>query len=294
MIKIAPDEFKTLSKYILDISGISLQPGKEYLIETRLASILEKTKAASFTELHRKAVQDPKKQLEKEIIDAISTNETYFFRDNAPFDLLQHKILPDLIDNRIQKSGLGRMPVPLRIWSAACSTGQEIYSIAMILKELSIVAPQYRVKLMGTDISNQAISKASYARYNKFEVSRGMDENRRRRYFYQDGDHWKLNDELRAMVSFRQINLMKPLLGLGKFDIIFCRNVMIYFTPEARQTLYKKLYDLLEDDGYLVIGATESLTNDSKWFAPQRYLRSTFYQKQNAPLPGTQSNRRTI
>ncbi len=276
MIKITPNDFKLLSKYILDISGIALDTGKEYLVETRLSPIMEETGSKSFGELHQKAKRDLSKALEKKIIDAISTNETYFFRDTAPFELLQHKIFPDLIDKR-SKAGRGR-PVTLRLWSAANSTGQEIYSIAMIIKELYLDEKKYNIKLLGTDISDAAIAKASYGKYNKFEVARGLSKPRLQKYFDPAGDEWKIKDSMRAMAVFRKMNLMKPFTGMGKFDIVLCRNVAIYFTPEERKRLYEKIAGVLEPDGYLIIGSTESLSNETTLFEPHRYLRSVFYQ----------------
>ncbi len=277
MIKISPKEFTAFSKYIHDISGISLDTGKEYLIETRLGPLMNETESKSYTELNQKAIIEPSKSIEKKIIDAISTNETYFFRDTEPFNLLQHKILPDLIDYKGKKV-LPGSKVGIRLWSAANSTGQEIYSIAMIIKDLFMGSSKYDINLLGTDISDAAIAKASYGEYNKFEIARGLTEARLHKYFNPKGDSWKVKDELRAMVTFKKMNLLKPLAGLGKFDIIFCRNVAIYFTPENRKALYRQIAQVLQPDGYLIIGSTESLANDTTLFIPQRYLKSVFYQ----------------
>ena len=277
MYKITPEEYKVFSKYILDISGIMLGIGKEYLIETRLNPILTKLGCKSFAELYHKVRMDQTKTIEKNIIDAISTNETYFFRDRAPFELIQHKIIPDLIDTR-SKVVKPRTPIKIRIWSAASSTGQEIYSIAIVLKELYLNPAKYEIKLLGTDISNAAITQASYGKYNKFEIARGLPPEKARKYFNPDGDHWRIQDEIRSMAVFQKINLMQPFIGLGKFDIIFCRNVAIYFNPQERSRLYEKIAGVLEPDGYLLIGATESLTNDTKLFEPKKYLRAVFYQ----------------
>ena len=279
MIKITPTEFTILSKYILEISGIALDTGKEYLIETRLSSMLNGLGLTSFDQLYRMAKADPGKEIEKKIIDAISTNETYFFRDAAPFELLQHKIIPDLIDKRSSRQSAISSKVNIRIWSAANSTGQEIYSIAMVIKELRLDPAKYNITILGTDISDKAIAHASYGKYNKFEISRGLPEEKRNRYFNRvEGECWRIKDELRAMVSFKKMNLMQPFVAMGKYDIIFCRNVAIYFTQDSRKTLYKKIASVLEPDGYLIIGATESLLNDTTIFVPKRYLRSVFYQ----------------
>jgi chemotaxis protein methyltransferase CheR len=276
MIKIKPDEIALLSKYIYGISGISIDKSKAYLLETRFSKILEEEGCSSYTELYHKSKGDPKKHLEYKIIDAITTNETLFFRDGGPFELMRHKLLPELIDARVAKNG-GSKP-NLRIWSAASSTGQEVYSIAIVIKELLGSSTGYNLKLLGTDISDAAVSQASYGTYNKFEIERGLERSKLTKYFRSAGANWKVNDELRAMASFRKLNLMTPFTALGKWDIIFCRNVAIYFTLEDRKKLFSRLADVLEPDGYLVIGSTESLTGICPRFVPKRHLKSIFYQ----------------
>ncbi len=277
MIKIKPNEIKTVAQYIYDISGIFLDSNKTYLFETRLSSVAEELGCASFSELHTKAKSDRSKNIERKIVDAISTNETLFFRDKGPFELLQHKLLPEIIDARSNAS-TGLRP-NIKIWSAASSTGQELYSIAIVIKELVPDLSRYSFKLMGTDISDNAVAQASYGKYNKFEIERGLPKAQLQRYFTPAGEFWKIKDEIRAMVNFRKLNLMSPFVGLGKFDIIFCRNVAIYFTLNDRKKLFNKIADSLADDGFLVIGSTESLTGVSPRFVPKRHLRSIFYQK---------------
>ncbi|MBW1892280.1 MAG: protein-glutamate O-methyltransferase CheR [Deltaproteobacteria bacterium] len=277
MYKITPEEYNVFTRYILEISGITLDQGKEYLVETRLGPILDDMSCTTFSELYYKCRSDKTGAVEKRIIDAIATNETYFFRDIAPFELLQHKIIPDLIDKR-KALAPPDTPIKIRIWSAAAATGQEVYSITILLKELYLHPDKYNITLIGTDISGQAIARASYGRYNKFEISRGLSAARIKQYFDPDGDGWKIKDELRVMASFQKINLLKPLIGFEKFDIILCRNVAIYFTQKERQRLYNKIADVLVPDGYLLIGSTESLTNETPLFAPHKYLKSIFYQ----------------
>lgn len=277
MIKITPSEIKNVAQYIYDISGIHLDKSKAYLFETRLSSIAEEHGCKSYTELYQQAKRDPRKTIERKIINAISTNETLFFRDKNPFELLKHKILPEVIDARAPRSP--GMKTNIRIWSAAASTGQELYSIAITVKELIRNDPSYNFTLLGTDISDDAIAQASYGKYNKFEIERGLDQKTLRQYFTLFGNTWKIKDEIRAMVNFRKFNLMGPFIGLGKFDIIFCRNVAIYFTLEDRKKLFNKIADALADDGYLMIGSTESLSGVCPRFVPKRHLRSIFYQK---------------
>lgn len=278
MLKITAEELQIISQYIHEISGIYLDQSKSYLFETRLSSIAEELGCTSYRELYNKAKIDPAKKIERQIIDAISTNETLFFRDSGPFELLRHKILPEIIDLRTPHSP--RLKTNIKIWSAASSTGQELYSVAMTIRELiGTQLDNFTFKLLGTDISDGAITQASYGKYNKFEIERGLARQTLQKHFTLFGDSWKVKDELRSMVNFRKLNLMLPFAGLGKFDIILCRNVAIYFTLDDRKKLFNKIADSLTDDGYLIIGSTESLTGICPRFVPKRHLRSIFYQK---------------
>lgn len=278
MVKITEEENDLFCRYIQELSGIHLDRSKAYLLETRLASMLEEEGCTSFTQLYEKAKHLLGETLRQKIIDRISTNETLFFRDGRPFELLQHKIIPDLIDARRAASS-GFFPTPIRIWSAACSTGQEIYSIAMVLKELLGDLKKYRIRLLGTDLSNAAVAGASRGEYNQFEIKRGLPEDKLKKYFTFNGSAWKINDEIRAMVTFKKVNLMAPLDGLGRFDIVFCRNVGVYFNMADRKKLFGNISRVMEKDGYLIIGATESLINVDPRYEPKRYLRSVFYQQ---------------
>jgi len=277
MIKITQEEHDQFCQYIQQLSGIHLDGSKAYLLETRLASLLEQERCSCFSELYHKARHLGGEALRQKIIDRISTNETLFFRDKGPFELLQHKIIPDLIDARKAVSS-GFFPTSIRIWSAACSTGQEIYSIAMVLKELLSDPTGYRIQLVGTDLSNNAIARASRGEYNQFEIKRGLSEEKLKKYFTFNGSAWKINDEIRGMVTFKKMNLMVPFDNLGKFDIVFCRNVGVYFSMVDRKKLFDNISKVIEKDGYLIIGATESLINVDPRYEPKRYLRSVFYQ----------------
>ena len=277
MIKITPEENDLFCQYIQDLSGIHLDRNKAYLLETRLAGLLEEEGCASFTELYHETKNINNQAVKQKIIDRILTNKTLFFRDTRPFELLQHKILPDLIDARRAGSS-GFFPTRIRIWSAACSTGQEVYSTAIVLKELLHDFKGYQIQLLGTDLSNRAIAQASSGEYNQFEIKRGLSDDKLNKYFTHDGGIWKIRDEIRAMVTFKKINLLDPFRDLGRFDIVFCRNVGVYFSMETRKKLFAKIAGVLEKDGYLIIGATESLMNVDPGFISRRYLRSVFYQ----------------
>ncbi|WP_052507537.1 CheR family methyltransferase [Desulfonatronovibrio magnus] len=277
-MKITPDELKIISQYIYNLSGIYLDQSKAYLLENRLKPLLQQEKLASYRDLYNKSRSDGTKKLEKAIIDAITTKETLFFRDNAPFELLKHKILPDIIDARSKKTH-SSMPVKLRIWSAACSTGQEVYSIAIAVKEIIPDLNKYQVNILGTDISDEAIAKSSYGKYNKFEIERGLTSDKLNKFFNPTPDgNWRIKDEIRALANFRKINLMQPFSVLGKFDIVFCRNVAIYFKPDDKKRLFERIAGVLQPDGCLLIGSTESLSGVTRSFVPKRYLRSIFYQ----------------
>jgi len=277
-MKITPDELKVLAQYIYNVSGIHLDQSKAYLLESRLKPLMAEHNLSSYTELYHQAKADASKKLEKAIIDAVTTKETLFFRDSGPFEVFKHKIIPDLIDarsKRLHKS----MPVKLRIWSAACSTGQEVYSIAIAIKETIPDLNKYQVSILGTDISDQAIAQASYGKYNKFEIERGLSKDKLQKYFAPTPDgHWRIKDEIRMLANFRKVNLMQPFSGLGRFDVIFCRNVAIYFKPDDKKKLFERLAGVLQPDGALIIGSTESLSGINKSFVPKRYLRSIYYQ----------------
>lgn len=276
MLKITAEEIKLVTKYIYEISGIYLDESKKYLLETRLNGVAEEQGCSTFQDLLKKAKTDVSKSIERKIIDAISTNETLFFRDTGPFQLLQHKIFPELIDARTPKAP--QLKTNLKVWSAASSTGQELYSVAIVLHELLGDMSKYSIKLLGTDISDAAVSQASSGKFNKFEIERGLARDKLTKYFTMSGQTWKINDQIRASVNFRKFNLMTPFTGLGKFDVVLCRNVAIYFTLEDRKKLFNKIADVLEPDGYLIIGSTESLTGICPRFIPKRHLRSIFYQ----------------
>ena len=184
-------------------------------------------------------------------------------------------LIPELIDRR-RKAGV--RPIPIRIWSAACSTGQEAYSTVIVLKETLCDLGPYDIRILGTDISDKAVAQASYANFSKLELERGMPTNRLARHFVSNGDRWKVRDELRAFVSFRTMNLLLPSAFPAPFDIIFCRNVAIYFTEPNKVRLFNSMAKNLARDGALIIGATESITGLCPEFEPKRYLRSVFYQ----------------
>jgi len=274
---ITRDEMGVWSRYIHEICGIHLDDSKGYLVETRLGGLLPESGAANFSELFHKVRSDGTNKLRGKIIEAITTNETSFFRDTAPFELLRHKLIPELLDRRKAGNSNGAR-IPIRIWSAACSTGQEAYSTAIVLKELLGDITRYDIRILGTDISNKAVAQASYADYSRLELDRGLPQEQINRYFTASRDRWKLRDEIRAMATFRTMNLLEPFSFPAPFDIIFCRNVAIYFTEADKSRMFRSLARYMARDGCLIIGSTESISGLCPELEPKRYLRTVFYQ----------------
>ncbi len=281
MIKLLPQERQTVAQYIYSLCSIALDQSKDYLIESRLSSVMTETGSTSFTQLVSRAKGDANGTLRRRIIDEITTNETLFFRDAAPFDLLRFKIIPEIIDRRAKSS----LTIPIRIWSAACSTGQELYSIAIVLRELLGDLRGYNVRLLGTDISDNAVARASEGIFSQIEIDRGLTAAARDKSFVPHPRGWKIRDEIRGMASFRKLNLMEDFSSLGNFDIIFCRNVAIYFNERDRVSLFNRIEQRLESNGYLVIGSMESLSTSAPQFESKRHLRSMYYQLKGAASP---------
>ena len=276
---ITRDELSVWSRYVHEICGVFLDESKGYLLETRLGGLMREAGAASFSEFYHRAKTDLTNTLRRKIIDAITTNETSFFRDTAPFELLRHKIIPELVDRRRQAGG---RIVPIRIWSAACSSGQEVYSTSIVLKEVLGDLGNYDVRILGTDISDRVVAQASYATFSKLELDRGLPPDKLAKYFVQSGDRWKIRDELRAAASFRTLNLLQPFTFPSPFDIVFCRNVAIYFTEPDKKRLFQNIARSLARDGALIIGATESISALCPDLEPHRYLRSVYYRLKNS------------
>jgi chemotaxis protein methyltransferase CheR len=267
-------ERKLVFDYIYSVSAIALETGKEYLVESRLSELAVSTGAKNFADFIQKAQADYSGTLKRKIIDGITTGETLFFRDTAPFELMRHKLIPDLIDRQ------NRSPIKsaIRIWSAACSTGQELYSIAILLKEMLPDPGRYQFRLLGTDLSDQAVARASAGYFNSIEMGRGLSEAERARSFVPDPKGWKIRDEVRSLASFRRFNLMDDFSSLGKFDIILCRNVAIYFNEKDKASLFQRLAQRLEPHGSLLIGSMESLGNLCPTLESKRHLRAVYYQ----------------
>ncbi|OUS09722.1 hypothetical protein A9Q90_02925 [Gammaproteobacteria bacterium 54_18_T64] len=251
-------------------TGINLDVSKRYLLESRLGPILHKFSLNSYAELLR-CVSVSGSIENQALISAITTNETYFFRDDHPFDLLKYKLIPDLLGENEN--------AVVEIASAACSSGQEAYSMAMVLKEILFDLTKFKVQIKAFDISDEIISAASKGEYSNFEVQRGLSTEKIRCYFDCVGDRYQIKPELRSIISFSKQNLLNPVEPVAKFNIIFCRNVVNYFEESDRAILFKNLASMLLPKGVLVIGATEFLNNQFGHFVKKVDRGSVYYEK---------------
>lgn len=273
-MQVTPEDIQAIAALVNDLCGIVLDGSKGYLIDSRLSRLAVAAGCNSFCALAQKARTAGNSSLQNEIIDAITTQETLFFRDDSPFEVLRYRVIPDLIDARAN----GLFPKRLRLWSAASSTGQEVYSLAMSLCELLPDILTWDIRITATDISNSAIRQASLGQYADHEIQRGMKPAMLAKYFNKVAGGWKVKDELRSLVTFGRCNLLKPFVEMGPFDIIFCRNVAIYFDTSARSSLFHRLADRLVADGCLFVGSSESLMDLGPRFTPLHHCRATYYQ----------------
>lgn len=278
MIGITQEEFESLRNYIEQSCGIRVGDEKSYLIESRLTQLALNEHCSSFQQFYNKATLDLTGRLKDKIIDAITTNETFWFRDERIWDTLKKHIIPQLIKAYQKK------PSPIRIWSAGCSTGQEPYSLAILLKELSEgkMLNLDDFEIIATDISPHALYIAIAGKYNQMEMSRGLSSDLAKKYFTQKGNIWSINDNLRTMVQFQKLNLQEDLKKLGTFDLIFCRNVTIYFSETFKKDFFGRLTQSLNPEGILVLGTSESLFDYTSSYTMNEQDGSIFYTSNNA------------
>ena len=254
-----PLDYEFLRKLLKERSGLDLSSDKQYLVESRLIPLARKAGLPGLAELVQK-IRAGADALTSEVVEAMTTNETFFFRDKIPFDHLRDTILPTLVQARAGRRAL-------RIWCAASSTGQEPYSIAMCVKEFAGLSG-WRVEIVATDLSQEVLEKSKAGIYSQFEVQRGLPIQMLVKYFTQVGELWQLNADIRAMVQHRQLNLLQDFSHLGKFDVIFCRNVLIYFDQETKTGIFDRLSRMIEPDGVLALGAAETVVGISDAFKP--------------------------
>jgi chemotaxis protein methyltransferase CheR len=258
-------------------AGIVLAPDKAYFVEARLASVLREEGLKSIDDLIARADRGDRR-LQTRVVDALTTNETFFFRDRQPFDQFRSVILPELLSRRSPGK-------PIRIWSAACSSGQEAYSLVMILDEMKSQLGGRQFEICGSDISETILAKARAAVFNQFEVQRGLPTKLLLQYFQKQGDNWRLSPEIARRVNFFKFNLLEDPRSLGTFDVIFCRNVLIYFDRPTRTKIFDRLADRLAPDGFLLLGGAESTFGVTTRFTSHTKERSLHVL---APPPATQ------
>ena len=262
-----PIDYEFLRKLLKERSGLDLSADKQYLVESRLIPLARRAGLTGIAELVAK-IKAGSAALTSEVVEAMTTNETFFFRDKIPFDHLRQTILPALLQARGSRRAL-------RIWCAASSTGQEPYSVAMCVKEFAGLAG-WRVEIVATDLSQGVLEKAKAGIYSQFEVQRGLPIQMLVKYFTQVGELWQLNADIRAMVQHRQFNLLQDLSHLGTFDVIFCRNVLIYFDQDTKAGVFGRLARMLDTDGVLLLGAAESVVGISDAFKPDPERRGVY------------------
>ncbi len=274
-----PADFDFLAALLKARSGLALTPDKGYLIESRLGSVARKEGLPDVAALASRLRMGGQDRLVKIVVDAMTTNETFFFRDKTPFDLFEKSILPAL---QASRAGAKR----LRVWCAASSTGQEPYSLAMIWKSKEAQLPGWSIEIIGTDICDDVIAKAREGLYTQFEVQRGLPIQMLMKHFAKEGDQWRLSREIRSMVQFRNLNLLEGFAALGTFDVVFCRNVLIYFDRETKAQVMKRIHERLASDGFLLLGAAETTVGITDIFQPASDARG-LYVKSGAPPAAT-------
>jgi chemotaxis protein methyltransferase CheR len=274
---VTPADYDYLRKLLKERSGLMLSSDKQYLVESRLTPLARKAGAATLGDLVGK-LKSGNERLIVDVVEAMTTNESFFFRDKVPFDHFRDTIMPSLLAARAKEKRV-------RIWCAAASTGQEPYSLAMCLKEMKDKLSGWRVEILGTDLSLEVLEKAKAGVYSQFEVQRGLPINFLVKYFTQNGDTWQIAPEIRAMVQYKPLNLLADFSHLGGFDVVFCRNVLIYFDQETKVGVLNRIGRLLEGDGFLMLGAAETVVGLTEAFKPMADKRGLYVPNKDALKP---------
>jgi chemotaxis protein methyltransferase CheR len=278
-MSVAAHDFDYIARLVRRSSAIVLEPGKEYLVESRLLPIARRTGDGSLSALVARLRAEPDDGLHHEVIDAMTTNETSWFRDRHPFDALGSRILPELLTKRAAQRRIA-------IWSAGCSSGQEPYSIAMVVHNVMSLHPGWQVGILGTDLSQEMLAKARAGRYGQLEVNRGLPATMLVNHFERAGMEWVVKDHLRQLVQFRQVNLAEPVATrVPRFDVVFLRNVLIYFDGETKRRVLEQVRRVLRPDGYLFLGGAETTLNVDDAFEPVQYDRATCYRLRGGEAP---------
>ena len=245
-------DFELIARLLKERSGLVLSKDKAYLLESRLNPVSRRHNFKGIDELVAAVRLGKDERLLTDVTEAMTTNESFFFRDTKPFDQFRLIVLPHLLEHRSSTKSI-------RIWSAACSSGQEPYSLAMILKENAAQLAGWKIDILATDLSEEVLEKAREGAYSQFEVQRGLPINLLVKYFVQDNERWRIGDEIRDMVSFKPFNLLDSPKVLGSFDVVFCRNVLIYFDQETKSKVLNQVASLMPDDWFLYLGGAETV-----------------------------------
>ena len=268
-------EYDYIRTLVKRSSAMVLEDGKEYLIQARLAPLVRQEGVPTIEHLVARMRERPDSPLHSRVVEAMTINETSFFRDINPFEVLRKHVLPALQQARAHNR-------TLNIWSAACSTGQEPYSLAMVLRDLFPDLVTWRVRIYATDLCSQVLEKAKRGKYTQLEVNRGLPAPMLIKNFVQDGTEWAVKPEVRGLVEFRQMNLSAPWQGLPPMDVVLMRNVLIYFDVETKKRLLGYLKDVLRPDGYLFLGAAETTFNIDGSFEAIEQSRTIYYRRAQA------------
>jgi chemotaxis protein methyltransferase CheR len=266
---LSPVSFETLATLLKTKSGLVVGKDKLYLLETRLSGIVKREKLADMNGLAERLRRPGSDALARDVVEAMTTNESFFFRDDKPFQHFRAQALPRLVAARPPGS-------TIKVWSAASSSGQEAYSLAMIVAESSGLLAGRKVEIVGTDIARDQLARAREGVYSQFEVQRGLPVQMLMRYFRKDEANWRLTDPIRAMAQFRECNLLSDLRSLGRFDIVFCRNVLIYFDQPTKTRVLDAIAGLMPPDGLLYLGGAETVLGITSRFAPMPNERGVY------------------
>jgi len=252
-------DFEFIADMLYKRSGLVLTQDKAYLLESRLNPVARKWEFKDIDELTAAVRKGTDTKLTEAVTEAMTTNESFFFRDQKPFDQFNNVVLPHMLEHRASTK-------KLRIWSAACSTGQEPYTLAMLLNEAKAKLAGWNIEIIATDLSKEVLDKAKEGLYSQFEVQRGLPINLLVKYFKQEGDRWQIDEALKKMVTYKYFNLLESPASLGRFDIVFCRNVLIYFDQETKGKVLSGIADGLAEDGFLYLGGAETVLGISDRF----------------------------
>jgi chemotaxis protein methyltransferase CheR len=263
-----PQDYDFIRKLMRERSGLVLSAEKQYLVESRLLPVVRKAGLTSLAELVTALKAVPSSSLATTVVEAMTTNESFFFRDKLPFENFRDVLMPALLAARSDRR--------IRIWCSAAATGQEPYSLAMALREMGTKLAGWTIEIFATDISTAALEKAKAGLYSQFEVQRGLPIQMLVKYFTQIGDQWQISPDLRNMVVYRHFNLLQDFAGFGMFDVVFCRNVLIYFDQETKITVLNRLAKSVHKDGYLMLGAAETVVGLTAAFKPMAGHRGVY------------------